>query len=43
MNEVLFDEITTETFAINDSTSKKFFSSMRKRMQAKQRSLSSKQ
>lgn len=43
MNEVLFDEITTETFAINDSTSKKFFSSMRKRLQAKQRSLSSKQ
>jgi len=42
MNEVLFDEITTETYAINDSTSKKFFSSMRKRLQAKQRSLSSK-
>lgn len=42
MNEILFDEITTETYAINDSTSKKFFSSMRKRMQAKQRSLSSK-
>lgn len=41
MNEVLFDEITTETYAINDSTSKKFFSSMRKRLQAKQRSLSS--